>query len=176
LLRQRPGVVLDLPHGDGVRAFFGFRPNATGGDLEAAAQAALELSTFLREEAALQTHGGGPAVGWGLGLSLGSLVTGQHGPAPDTFWTASGPPAEQARQLAALNARHQTRILVGRRAAEALAAHFDLRAVEGDAIHTLLAAKPAPAHEELPPGATDHDALEDPPPSDGPPARSEKSS
>lgn len=176
LLRQRPGVVLDLPAGDGVRAFFGFRPDATGGDLDAAAQAALELSTFLREEAILQAQVGQSAAAWGIGLSLGPLLTGHHGPDPDRFWTASGPPAEQARQLAALNARHQTHILVGRRAAEALAARFELRAVEGDVIHTLLGVKLALPHEDLPLAVTDHDVLADPPFPATPTARQEPSS
>jgi len=155
-LRQRPGVVLDTPASDGVRAFFGFRPETSGGDLDEAARAALELATFLREEATLQTQAGQPVPAWGLGLSLGSLLTGFHGPDPERFWTASGPAVEQSRQLAALNARHHTTILVGRRAAEALAARFDLRAVEGDAIHALLAPKPAPAPEDLP-----HAAIEE---------------
>jgi hypothetical protein len=166
LLRQRPGVVLDLPSGDGVRAFFGFRPDATAGDLEPAAQAALELAMFLKEEATLQTQAGQAPVVWGLGLSFGALVTGRHGPESERFWTASGTAAEQARQLAALNARHQTSILVGRRAAEALAARFELRAVEGDAIHALIAAKPSPAPEELPMATADAEGLAEP---DAPP-------
>jgi hypothetical protein len=162
-LRARPGVVLDSPASDGVRAFFGFRPDSAGGDLDLAAQTALDLATFLREEAVLQAQAGQPAPSWGLGLSLGSLLTALHGPDEEKFWTASGAPAEQARQLAALNARHQTSILVGRRAAEALAARFNLRPVEGDAIHALLAAKPAPAPDELPLTAAHHEALADTP-------------
>lgn len=162
LLRQRPGVVLDLPSGDGVRAFFGFRPDATGGDLEPAARAALELAQFLKEESALQTQAGHAPVVWGLGLSAGPLVTGNHGPDGERFWTASGTAAEQARQLAALNARHHTTILIGRRAAESLAARYEVRAVESDAIHALLAAKPAPAPEDLPVGDADTDGLVEP--------------
>ncbi|MFN0126999.1 MAG: hypothetical protein ACKV19_09995 [Verrucomicrobiales bacterium] len=150
LLRARPGVVLDVPAGDSVRAFFGIRPESTGGDLEAAAHAALELATVLREEATLQAQVGKPSAVWGIGLSVGPLVIGLHGPEPHPFWTASGAPAEQARQLAALNARHHTSILVGRRAADALAARFELRAVEGDAIHALIAAKAPIAPEEFP--------------------------
>jgi len=155
LLRRRPGVVLDLPSGDGVRAFFGFRPEAMAGDLEPAAAVALELAHFLKEEAALQTQAGETPVAWGIGLSAGPLVTGSHGPEGERFWTASGTASEQARQLAALNARHHTTILVGRRTAESLAGRYELRAVEGDAIHALLAARPALEPEELPPPATD---------------------
>ncbi len=157
LLRQRPGVILDLPSGDGVRAFFGFRPEVMAGDLEPAAEAVLELSRFLKEEATLQTQAGETPLAWGIGLSAGPLVTGSHGPDGERFWTASGTAAEQARQLAALNARHHTSILVGRRTAEALAGRYELRAVEGDAIHALLAARPAPEPEELPVAAADTD-------------------
>jgi hypothetical protein len=148
-LRARPGVVLDSPASDGVRAFFGFRPTAAGGDLPEAARAALDLADFLREEATLQTQAGHPALSWGLGVSVGPLLTGIHGPDSARFWTASGPAVEQARQLAALNARHLTTILVGRRAADVLASDFTLQPVEGDAIHSLLAAKPAaPTHAQ----------------------------
>ena len=139
----------DTPASDGVRAFFGFRPTATGGDLPEAARAALDLADFLREEATLQTQAGHPALSWGLGVSVGPLLTGIHGPDSARFWTASGPAVEQARQLAALNARHLTTILVGRRAADVLASDFTLQPVEGDAIHSLLAAKSAaPTHAQ----------------------------
>ena len=88
-------------------------------------------------------------MSWGLGVSVGPLLTGIHGPDSARFWTASGPAVEQARQLAALNARHLTTILVGRRAADVLASDFTLQPVEGDAIHALLAAKPAaPTHAQ----------------------------
>jgi hypothetical protein len=88
-------------------------------------------------------------------------MTGMHGPPSEQFWTVSGHAAEQARQLAALNARHHTRILIGRRAADALAGRFELRPVEGDAIHTLLAARPTPAADDLPPHSVDPDLLAD---------------
>jgi hypothetical protein len=161
LIVPRPGVILDGPASDGVRAFFGFRPGSTGGDLEAAAQTALEVAMFLSEEANLQAQSGKPSLAWGVGLSIGPLMTGMHGPPLEQFWTASGHAAEQARQLAALNARHHTRILIGRRAADALAGRFELRPVEGDAIHTLLAARSAPTAEDLTTSSVDHDLLAD---------------
>ena len=157
LLLHRPGVILDVPASDGIRAFFGFRPDASAGDLESAAHAALEIATFLKDEAALQAQAGVPALVWGIGLSFGPLVVGRHGSESDPFWTASGTPAEQARQLAALNTRHHTAILIGRRAADALGARFEVRPVEGDAIHSLLAVKAIPAHEELPLATPDPD-------------------
>jgi len=171
LLRDRPGVILDAPASDGIRAFFGFRPDAVVGDLEAAAHAALEIATFLKDEAALQAQAGVPPLVWGIGLSFGPLVVGRHGSESERFWTASGTPAEQARQLAALNARHHTAILIGRRAADSLGARFEVRAVEGDAIHALLAVRPDPAHEELPltPPDPDTPAASQPPDSPTPP-------
>lgn len=149
-LRHIPGVILDAPAGDGLRAFFGFSHRATQGGLDEAARAALDLARFFQEEATLRAQAEKPAAHFGIGLSHGTLLTGQHGPQGAAFWTASGQSAEQARQLAALNARHHSAILVGRRAAERLAAHFELKAVEGDVIHALLAPKAAAEAEETP--------------------------
>lgn len=154
-LKKRLGVVLEPVAGDGVRAFFGQLPVAAHGDLEAAADAALELAARWKESATNAAAEGAPPLQLGLGLSLGPLLAGRHGLAASPVWAATGPAAEQARQLASLNARHRTTILVGRRAAAVLRERFDVTAVEGDAIHKLIARKATATPE----ADEDHGAL-----------------
>lgn len=155
-LKKRPGVVLEPVVNDGLRAYFGLLPNATDGGLEAAAEAALELAARWRPAPALATPKANEETPLeiGLGLSLGPLLTGRHGLSKAPVWAATGPAAEQARQLASLNARHRSTILVGRRAAALLRERFDLSAVDGDAIHTLKGRKAVSSMEE-----EDHGAL-----------------
>ena len=127
------------------------RPVCAANGPDDAATAALALAGFLKEEATLAAQGGRPALTCGVGLSFGSLLCGKHGPDRSAFWTATGPAAEQARQLAVLNARHGTRILVGRRLAERLRERFELRLIDGEAVQTLLATKlDTPADDLLP--------------------------
>ena len=140
-LIERGGVVLDVAAGDGLRAFFGFGPKGASSGPEDAAVAALALAGFLKEEATLAAQGGRPSLTCGIGLSVGSLLCGKYGPDPAPFWTATGPAAEQARQLAALNARHGTRILVGRRLAERIRDRFELCLIDGEAVQALVGAK-----------------------------------
>ena len=150
-LNKRGGAVLDVPAADGLRAFFGLGPKAAESGPDDAATAALALAGFLKEEATLAAQGGRPALMCGVGLSFGSLLCGKHGPDRSAFWTATGPAAEQARQLAGLNARHGTRILVGRRLAERLRERFELRVIDGEAVQSLVAAKlDTPADDPVP--------------------------
>ncbi len=163
-LRRQPSGVLDLPAADGARAFFGLAP---GGDpaasLAAAAEAALALARHLQEEASLLAAAGRPAPKFGVGLSSGVLSAGLLGRAEAPCFTAFGPPAEQSRQLASLNARHGTRVLAGRRAAQLGRDRFEFRAIEGDSLHELTGARAAESHDDPLVGSGDLDLHDSPP-------------
>ena len=162
-LRRQPGAVLDLPAADGARAFFGLGGNDAAASLAAAAEAALALARHLQEEASLLAAAGRPAPKFGVGLSSGMLSAGLLGRAEAPCFTAFGPPAEQSRQLASLNARHGTCVLAGRRAAQLGRDRFEFRAIEGDSLHELTGARPVETHDDPLVGSGDLDLHDSPP-------------